>query len=116
MLKIVQAETPTQIAQAREFFREYESWLGLDLCFQGFEDELATLPGKYAAPDGRLYLVYSEDKLAGCIAMRKLGDGICEMKRLYVRDEFRALGIGNLLIQVEMQRRQVRLSHRRHIS
>lgn len=80
-------------------FREYEEWLGLDLCFQGFEAELAELPGKYAPPDGRLYLAYSDDVLAGCIAMRKLEDNICEMKRLYVRDKFRGQKIGVQLIE-----------------
>lgn len=99
MLKITQAETPEQIETARELFREYEAWLGLDLCFQGFEAELAGLPGEYAMPDGRLFLAYSDGELAGCIAMRKLDDGICEMKRLFVRDGFRGAGIGVQLIE-----------------
>lgn len=80
-------------------FREYEAWLGLDLCFQGFEAELAELPGKYRPPDGRLYLAYSDNALAGCIALRKLEDNICEMKRLFVRDEFRGQKIGIQLIE-----------------
>lgn len=99
MLEIIQAESAVQIDQARDLFREYESWLGLDLCFQGFEQELAELPGKYALPEGRLFLAYSDAKLAGCIAMRKLEDGICEMKRLFVRDEFRGQKIGVRLIE-----------------
>lgn len=99
MLEIIQAETPDQIAATRELFREYEAWLGLDLCFQGFEAELASLPGKYAMPDGRLLLAYSDDKLAGCIALRRLDNGICEMKRLYVRDAFRGHRIGVTLIE-----------------
>lgn len=96
---MIQAETDEQLNSARELFREYEAWLGLDLCFQGFDAELATLPGKYAMPGGRLYLAYSDDKLAGCIALRKLGDGICEMKRLFVRDGFRGRQIGVNLIE-----------------
>ncbi len=99
MLKLIQAETPEHIAAAREIFREYEKWLDLDLCFQGFEAELATLPGKYAPPDGRLYLAYFDDSLAGCIALRDLGGGICEMKRLFVRDEFRGLKVGVALVE-----------------
>jgi GNAT superfamily N-acetyltransferase len=96
---IKQAETEEQIQAARELFREYESWLGLDLCFQGFEEELRRLPGKYAEPDGRLLLAYDAEKLAGCIALRKIGDGICEMKRLFVRDAFRGQQIGVRLIE-----------------
>jgi len=98
-VNIVQAESVSQIDDARTIFREYEAWIDLDLCFQGFEAELASLPGKYAMPDGRLLLAYVDDCLAGCIAMRKLEDGICEMKRLFVRDDFRGLRIGISLIE-----------------
>ncbi|MFT3743356.1 MAG: GNAT family N-acetyltransferase [Pyrinomonadaceae bacterium] len=99
MLTFVQADTVEHVDSARQLFREYENWLGLDLCFQGFEAELAALPGKYASPDGRLYLAYSDQKLAGCIALRKLSDGICEMKRLFIRNEFRGQKIGVGLIE-----------------
>ena len=99
MLSIIQSETAEQIDAARSLFREYEAWLGLDLCFQGFEDELSGLPGKYALPDGRLLLAYQDEKLAGCIALRKLENGICEMKRLFVRDDFRGTRIGVQLIE-----------------
>jgi ribosomal protein S18 acetylase RimI-like enzyme len=99
MLEIIQAETPEQIEETRKIFREYEAWLALDLCFQGFEEELANLPGKYAKPEGRLFLAISDGKVAGCIALRKLEEGICEMKRLYVRDKFRGQKLGNLLIE-----------------
>lgn len=99
MLTITQAETAQQIDEVRRLFREYETALDLDLCFQGFEAELANLPGSYAPPDGRLLLAYSDGKLAGCIALRKIGDGICEMKRLYARDDVRGLGIGLALIE-----------------
>jgi len=94
MPDIVQAETIEQVGEVRKLFREYELWLGLDLCFQGFEEELRDLPGKYTPPGGRLYLAYSDRKAAGCIALRKLDDGICEMKRLFVRDNFRGRRIG----------------------
>jgi putative acetyltransferase len=96
---IRQAQSETDISDARTIFREYESWLGLDLCFQGFEDELKNLPGKYATPDGRLYLARVDDGVAGCIALRSLESKACEMKRLFVREEFRGLRIGQTLIE-----------------
>lgn len=99
MIIIKQAETAEQIEEIRRLFREYEKWLGLDLCFQGFEAELADLPGKYAPSSGRLFLVSVDGKTSGCIALRKLEEGICEMKRLYIREDFRGFGLGNKLIE-----------------
>lgn len=99
MLKLTQPRSSDEIETARQLFREYEAWLGMSLCFQGFEEELRGLPGKYAPPDGRLFLAYHTDELAGCIALRKLEDGVCEMKRLFVRDQFRGRGIGVQLIE-----------------
>jgi len=100
MLKIIRAETVEQIETARKLFREYEAWAGINLCFQSFDEEVASLPGKYAvARRGRLLLAFSDEKLAGCIALRKLEDGVCEMKRLFVKDEFRGQKIGIALIE-----------------
>ena len=101
MLKIVQAETPEQIATARELIVEYATWLEFNLCFQGFEEEMRTLPGKYATPQGRLLLALWAGRPAGVIALRPLeeGEGLCEMKRLYVRPEFRGHRIGRALAE-----------------
>jgi len=98
-MKIIQAETSEQIESAREIFREYEKWLDLDLCFQGFEKELSELPGKYAPPDGLLWLALDDERVAGCIALRKIEGDICEMKRLFVRPDYRGSGVGKLLVQ-----------------
>lgn len=99
MIEIIQAETAVEIKQARKLFREYETWLALDLCFQNFEEELKNLPGRYAAPTGRLFLILIENQLAGCIASRKIDEETCEMKRLFVRDDFRGLGLGKMLVE-----------------
>ncbi len=96
---IIQAITLAQIENVRRLFREYEAWLDVDLCFQSFEEESKNLPGKYAAPTGRLFLAFNDEKPAGCIALRKLDDEICEMKRLFVRDNFRGAGLGRKLIE-----------------
>src|SRR6185295_16473470 len=98
-MTIVSAETAEQIEQARQLFREYQSWLQIDLCFQNFERELAKLPGEYAQPAGRLLLAYEESQLAGCVALRQIDEGICEMKRLFLRAEFRGRGLGRRLIE-----------------
>lgn len=97
VVKIFPAESGKQIVQARELFLEYGKSLGFSLCFQNFDKELADLPGSYAQPTGRLFLAECDGQLAGCIALRKLEEGICEMKRLYVRPEFRGKGAGRRL-------------------
>ena len=95
--QFLQAESLAQIAQARELFLEYAQSLGFSLCFQGFDKELAGLPGDYAPPAGRLLLAEFEGQLAGCVALHKLEDGICEMKRLYLRPQFRGKRLGRVL-------------------
>jgi putative acetyltransferase len=97
MPEILTAETPDRLAEARQLFLEYADSLGFDLGFQGFDEELAGLPGDYAPPRGRLLLAVHDGRTAGCVALRDLGQGICEMKRLYVRPGFRGLRVGYAL-------------------
>jgi len=103
-LKIIQAITPEQIQVAAELFREYQSYLDVDLCFQGFEQELATLPGKYAEPSGAILLAEHEGEIAGCVAVRQLKDDVCEMKRLYVKNDYRGLSAGRLLAEAIIEK------------
>ena len=98
LLKLIQAESMEQVALARLLIREYADSLGVDLCFQDFEKELAGLPGDYAPPDGRLYLAFVGEQPAGCVGLRKIAGGASEMKRLYVRPLFRGQGVGRQLV------------------
>jgi len=96
-LSIVPALSADQIETARTLFLEYQKELGIDLCFQNFAHEVANLPGDYAHPDGRLELAMVRAEAAGCVALRKIEPNICEMKRLYVRQQFRDKALGRKL-------------------
>jgi putative acetyltransferase len=96
-LHLAPALTGPQLETVRALFREYEKWLGISLCFQGFEQELATLPGDYAPPRGRLFLATVGGEIAGCVALRALDDATGEMKRLYLREALRGRGLGRQL-------------------
>lgn len=96
MIQIRNAE-PDGLQSFRELFAEYSTTLGVDLCFQNFQAELAGLPGAYAPPSGALLGAFRENELVGCVALRRLDDAHCEMKRLYVRPAARSNGTGAAL-------------------
>ncbi|HEV7745797.1 MAG TPA: GNAT family N-acetyltransferase [Pyrinomonadaceae bacterium] len=102
-MNFIQAQSAEEISCARELFEEYAARLGIDLCFQNFDKELAELPGKYALPSGRLFLAVTGDQVAGGVALREIAPGVCEMKRLYVRPEFRGTGLGRTLAEKIIQ-------------
>jgi ribosomal protein S18 acetylase RimI-like enzyme len=98
-LQIIEANSNAHLAIARELFVEYATAIEVDLCFQNFNQELAMLPGRYAPPEGRLLLAFDAAAPVGCVALRPIESGVCEMKRLYVRPGFRGHGTGRLLAE-----------------
>lgn len=98
-IEIRSVHDPAGLATTRRLFREYADSLPFDLDFQDFEAELATLPGEYAAPAGCILLASDGDLTLGCVAVRPLDEGVCEMKRLYVRPQHRGKKVGRLLAE-----------------
>ena len=98
-MKLIQVKSDEEIQETRRLIEEYAAWLGVDLCFQNFDKELAELPGDYVPPSGRLFLAVENDQVAGCVAIRKIAANMCEMKRLYVRPAFRGHGLGRTLTE-----------------
>ena len=98
MFDIVPATTSAHVEAARELFLEYAAWLNVNLCFQGFQQELAELPGKYAPPRGALLLAVDSEKPVGCVALRPFKGDVCEMKRLFVRPAAQGHHLGERLI------------------
>ena len=104
VIDIVTATSAEQLDQVRALFEEYWNSFGFTPCFQGFSEEVAALPGKYAMPRGRLALLLADGSAAGCGAFRPIDEGRCEIKRVYVRPEFRGHGIGRALTDLADRR------------
>ncbi len=102
-IELREAQTPGDLLAVRELFLDYQADIGIDLCFQGFSEELDSLPGEYAAPAGALLLALVDGAPAGCVALRPMPNtdhlNACEMKRLFVRRAFRGFGLGRLLVE-----------------
>ena len=98
-LNIREAEGAADMKAVRELFIEFQGIINVDLCFQGFDEELATLPGRYARPLGRLFLAMDGDEAVGVTGLRPMGDGVAEMKRLYLRPPWRGSGLGRRLAE-----------------
>jgi ribosomal protein S18 acetylase RimI-like enzyme len=98
------AVMPDELPVVRSLFREYQEGLGISLCFQDFEAELAGLPGAYASPDGCLLLAWDVVTPIGCVAVRPIGPGVCELKRLYIRPAHRGTGLGRVLTDAAITR------------
>jgi putative acetyltransferase len=118
VLRLTQATTPSDTQEARTLFEEYAAGLGISLCFQNFDQELANLPGDYAPPQGRLLLAREFDQLMGCVALRPVGrpvgPTICEMKRLFVRPEYRDRKLGRVLVEAIIEEaRKIGYTHMR---
>jgi ribosomal protein S18 acetylase RimI-like enzyme len=100
MARYLSAESKESIEQIRRLFLEYAGSLDFKLCFQDFDKEIASLPGEYAPPNGRLYLAFERSEPVGCVGLRRLEDGVSEMKRLYVKPNHRREGIGRELAEL----------------
>jgi GNAT superfamily N-acetyltransferase len=103
IIEIKNMDSQETINLGKEILMEYEDAIGVDLCFQNFQEEVKNLPGKYAPPEGAFLLAFIDGQLAGCVALRKNLDKICEMKRLYVRKDFRKHKIGLLLVKAVIE-------------
>ena len=97
--ELIQVNSKEELEDTKQLFREYSVFLNVDLCFQGFENELAQLPDKYAEPKGAIMLMKIDGLAVGCVALRPLAEDVCEMKRLFVKPEYQSLGIGRELAE-----------------
>lgn len=104
MYRIDNHSSENNIAAAVKLFREYADWLGIDLAFQGFEKELSIIHEMYAPPHGALFVVYDQNEAIGCLGLRKIGDGVGELKRMYLKESYRQKGIGKMMLDAALEK------------
>lgn len=104
MFRINQEIDEENITAAIELFREYAAWLGVDLGFQGFEKELSIIHQMYAPPNGALFVVYDQNVAIGCLGLRKIDDGVGELKRMYLKESYRQKGIGKMMLDAALEK------------
>ena len=121
-MTIIAAHTETEYAAAASLFREYAAWLNIDLCFQGFEEELSDLSKMYAPPTGVIFLSKEGNLFTGCVAVRKKDEDVAELKRMYIKPEYRNAGLGSALLEIalnaakEMGYKKIRLDTLSHMT
>jgi len=103
VVRLQAAASASDLESVRTLFREYADSLGVNLDYQGFEEEVRDLPGNYSPPSGTLVLAFNDDELVGCVGVRPIDDEIAEMKRLYVRPSGRGLGLGRTLAEAAIR-------------
>jgi ribosomal protein S18 acetylase RimI-like enzyme len=101
-------ETKEEVIKAKELIIEYIKWLDQDLSFQNIDDELINFPQKYKEPDGAFIIAKYNDNIIGCVGLKKLDENICEMKRLFVNDEYKGKGIGKKLVEIIIEEAKIR--------
>lgn len=107
MINIIEANNKETLILVKNLFIDYSKELNVSLCFQNFDNEVSNLPGIYSRPNGCIFLAFYNGEAAGCVALKKLEEDVCEMKRLYVKPDFRKFGIGKLLIDRIIQESRI---------
>lgn len=105
---VVRKMEAPDVGKTKELIQEYVDWTNLDLRFQNIDDEMAHFPRKYEEPEGAFFVAVDDDRVIGCVGLKKIGEKVCEMKRLFVKDEYKGLGVGKRLIETAIEEARVK--------